>query len=262
MARSSGGGSFIYGLCDPRTQALRYVGITNRLVDRYREHIREAQRGSTHADRWIKKLLDDGLMPDKFVIEEVDKDGRAEAECFWIAYFKSIGCQLTNITRGGEGVLGLNHSEETKKKMSESAKHRPSMSDATRHLIASISKGHRLSEEAKKKISIAHIGNKSGLGHHHKASEETRRKLRESHLGNGPSPETVIKIPNANRGKRRSAEIRLKMSIVQRKVRATQPKRHLSDETKAKMSESAKLVWARKRGSGQLDLGINTLNKD
>ncbi len=212
--------SFVYGLCDPRTQELRYVGITNRVVDRHREHIRQAERGNTHLDRWIKQLLDAGLSPERFIIEEIDESGRVESECFWIAYFKSIGCRLTNITSGGEGLIGFSHSEESKKKMSESAKRKPPMTDETRKLIADGSRGHKLSDEARLKISIAALGNKRGKGVRHVVSEETREKLRISHLGQKPSEENIRRTIESHLGKKLSEETKRKIGESNKKSAA------------------------------------------
>jgi hypothetical protein len=44
-------------------------------------------------------------------------------------------------------------------------------------------------------------------------SEETKRKMSESRTGKITSKETIQKIVNANLGKKRSEEIRKKMSI-------------------------------------------------
>jgi group I intron endonuclease len=43
-----------------------------------------------------------------------------EAEICWISYLKSCGIILYNCTNGGEGVSGLQHSYESKIKMSKS----------------------------------------------------------------------------------------------------------------------------------------------
>ncbi len=57
--------------------------------------------------------------------EHSSPDAVAEAEIFFIAYFQSIGCRLTNMTSGGDGVAGRIQSEEEKKKRSESLKGHP-----------------------------------------------------------------------------------------------------------------------------------------
>lgn len=99
--------TFIYGLCDPITQQLRYIGKANNPEVRCREHLSARfLRPKTHKNHWIKSLLGQAVKPEPFVIEEVPSDGWQEAERFWIAYFRSIGADLTNLAPGGEGDCG------------------------------------------------------------------------------------------------------------------------------------------------------------
>lgn len=51
---------------------------------------------------WIRSLLAVGVEPEIFLIEQTDN--WREAERFWIAYLRWLGCDLTNISAGGEGV--------------------------------------------------------------------------------------------------------------------------------------------------------------
>lgn len=95
----------IYGLFDPQTTHCRYVGKTCRTLQaRLRQHCNRAKSGAPqHVSAWIRSLASRGLVPEIDWIEENSEDWR-EAECFWIAYLRSIGCDLTNISPGGEGV--------------------------------------------------------------------------------------------------------------------------------------------------------------
>jgi hypothetical protein len=103
----------IYGLVDPRTNQLRYVGKTKKsLHKRLKNHVQDARYGfKRHVCNWVGELLRLGLRPEIFVIEEVAGDW-AEAERFWIAYFRSIGAHLTNIAKGGQGDPGPEHFEK------------------------------------------------------------------------------------------------------------------------------------------------------
>ena len=107
-------GVIIYGLIDPRYLTLFYVGKTEgKLQDRVRVHKGTAKENKkTKVARTIRGILLAGLEPDAFVIETVSKEHWIEAEQFWIAYFKSIGCNLANHTAGGEGLSGMKHSPE------------------------------------------------------------------------------------------------------------------------------------------------------
>ena len=64
---------YIYGLTDPRTGELRYIGKTkNSLKYRLMRHVRYRDKGSVHKNSWIGLLERDGLRPEIFVIEEVE----------------------------------------------------------------------------------------------------------------------------------------------------------------------------------------------
>jgi hypothetical protein len=105
----------IYVLSDPRTMELRYVGQTNRPVERrLQQHIRDARKQTIiYSSAWINGILDSGLKPDLTIIEEYDDPVIAdEAEQFWIQYFRSIGCRLVNRAIGGRSIRGWRHSSE------------------------------------------------------------------------------------------------------------------------------------------------------
>lgn len=70
-----------------------------------------------------------------------------------------------------------------------------------------INKGRKLSEEMKKKLSLAHIGKTSGmLGKHH--SEKTRMKLSKANVGKRLSKETKRKISLFLKGNQRGLGVR------------------------------------------------------
>lgn len=101
---------YIYGLVDPVSKEIRYVGKTVQSVEnRLASHLSKAKtsKKKTHVYCWIKSLLTQNLKPDIVVLEEVDSKTWEESEKFFISYFKYIGADLTNNTEGGEaGTLG------------------------------------------------------------------------------------------------------------------------------------------------------------
>ena len=126
-------------------------------------------------------------------------------------YYNRPYYELIFLTHAEHNILhkkGKHHTEETRRKMSESHKN---MSDDTRRKISEANKGkHR--------------------------SDETRRKMRESHKN--MSDETRKKISDAKKGKKFSEEHR-------RKISEAIKGRTCSDETRRKMSEAAKRRWAK-----------------
>lgn len=109
----------IYKLIDPTTNQIRYVGLTfNDLKMRLKSHLSES--GKSHKIFWIKKLKNQGFVP---IIESIEDniatyEIACEREIYFIDYFKSIGCELTNMATGGNKNKKM--SEETRKKMSDS----------------------------------------------------------------------------------------------------------------------------------------------
>ena len=110
---------YIYILKDPRTQEVRYVGWSYDVKKRICAHISTAPKTKSHKANWIKGLLFIGLNP---IIEVVMfgniEGGWKNAERVFIKHYKEKGCNLTNMTDGGEGTPGFFPSEETRKKMS------------------------------------------------------------------------------------------------------------------------------------------------
>lgn len=141
--------TYIYGLIDPRTNQLRYVGKTVLTPDRrvfthkWRARVHPHKR---HSMAWLLSLEKDGVEPDVFTIEEVPIGGDwVEAEQFWIAYFRFIGADLCNHTDGGEGQPGHKQSPETiKKRIRRGAEHhrfgKPQHPNATAALKVGIKK--------------------------------------------------------------------------------------------------------------------------
>lgn len=109
---------WIYGLIDPLTEELRYIGQTILKVNyRYKHHIYNSKNNpKAYVNCWIKSLLNKNLKPELIIIDYVESD-LDFWEIFYIQYFKSIGSDLTNISKGGAFRGGFKHTEEYKKRM-------------------------------------------------------------------------------------------------------------------------------------------------
>jgi len=111
----------IYGLFDPRDGTLRYVGKTARSLDvRQSRHLQEARAGTpTHLYNWWRLLGNLGLKPEIAEIDTVQAGSDwVEAEQFWIAYFRFVGCDLLNVSIGGQGAEGYSFTKEHRAKLS------------------------------------------------------------------------------------------------------------------------------------------------
>src|ERR1700722_16280431 len=97
--------TFIYGLGDPRTDFVRYVGKSNDPQNRYSRHLAHyiLREGNRRTTPWIKELLALGFKPVLKILEETTFQAWEECEKKWIAYFRSIPGYppLINGTRGG-----------------------------------------------------------------------------------------------------------------------------------------------------------------
>lgn len=137
-----------------------------------------------------------------------------------------------NMALGGSGRTHVEHSEETRRKLSEANKGKHLSEEVKRKMSESHKgrPGHPQSEEAKRKISEAGKGRKSwNSGKHNIYSEEAKRRISEAMKGKHHSEETKRKISDASKGN---------------KYRLG---KHHSEETRRKMSESAKIGWIKRR---------------
>ncbi len=162
---------FIYGLFEPDTNQIRYVGCTTRPALRLTEH-RKLRGGSANSNvrLWVKDLRSRGLKPILKILDEPSFEERYESEIFHISYLRFLGCNLLNKTIGGPGVSGLQFTEQTKLKMSLSSKGRPAWNKGKKwspESLANVTEANRkrarenpVSEETRAKISRLHKGRK------------------------------------------------------------------------------------------------------
>lgn len=119
----------IYGLRDPRTGEIRYVGQSSKGLKRPWSHANASNlAGPWYVNRWIKDLLAKGFMFEVVVLQileigHLDVQGRKtaldEAERFWIKLGReALGRRFTNTTDGGGGTLGYVKPPEVRAKHS------------------------------------------------------------------------------------------------------------------------------------------------
>jgi len=191
---------YIYGLIDPITNKLRYIGKSISPKIRLRKHISERHKHDSYKDRWIRKVLLCNAKPELIIIDIVPSSEWQFWEKFYISYFKGLAVKLTNTTEGGDqppSTKGRKHTKKSKQKMSDSKKgkpipwlnngkertkkHRDNLSKSLKGRI-SPNKGKIYSDEHRKKLSEIHKGLNSGEKHglygKHR-SEETKKKISE-----------------------------------------------------------------------------------
>lgn len=91
---------YIYGLRDPRTQEIRYIGCSIDPYLRLRSHTHGGNLlfVGTGPKRkvWIKTLVDSGLRPTVAILDRVRAQHRFECETFWIKHYQKLGTSLLN----------------------------------------------------------------------------------------------------------------------------------------------------------------------
>ncbi len=77
----------IYTLVDPRDGAVRYVGLSKDVEQRYYYHC-NASDNTVNAYNWLKELKDQGLKPLLFPVEEgLNGNIAYERETYWMNFF-------------------------------------------------------------------------------------------------------------------------------------------------------------------------------
>ena len=101
--------AIVYGLADPKSNELKYVGTTRQtLTVQLDKHL--GDDCSHPLLSWLSNLKKSGLAPEIFEIESVDPgDDWYEAEQFWTTYFRGIGADLLNIAESIENRMPLRY---------------------------------------------------------------------------------------------------------------------------------------------------------
>ncbi len=94
---------YIYRLLHPITKEIKYIGKTSNVQLRLKRHIDQRNNGKGYSKSWIISLHNVGLKPIIEVIEECLPSIVNSREIYWISYYQSIGCNLCNLTKGGDG---------------------------------------------------------------------------------------------------------------------------------------------------------------
>lgn len=201
----------IYGLMDPRSHEIRYIGKSSTGLQRAITHqgTSKIESDTTHKARWIRELIRAGFEYVIVVLERCnDRQHLADAEEHWIYDAVQHGWPLTNARFGDHAVSEV--SAETRAKISAANKGRarPDLlgkkrPDLTARMLAGQSRQMLVARERKSRKGISNV------------------KL----IGIPRSPEVRAKIGAAGIGRPQSAEQR------------------------AKKSASLKIAWARRKAA-------------
>lgn len=108
----------VYAIIHPLTREIQYVGQTIDFSRRKRRHLTQANHPNTPVHNWIQKLQREGFSPEFQVLETAPINQLDSLESFYILYFKGQGCDLKNLTDGGDGVRGYRWSSDARERQS------------------------------------------------------------------------------------------------------------------------------------------------
>lgn len=171
---------FVYGLIDPRTSLIRYVGKSETGLARPGQHRTPSSlRDETYKNHWLRELFALTLDYQIVILQASSIDAVCDDECWWIFYGRVSGWPLTNATDGGDGTRGRVYSQETRAK------------------IGASSRGRVWSNESRRRAGIASS----------KVTPEGRARA----LAAMRSPESRAKMSLAGKGRPKSPEHRAKL---------------------------------------------------
>lgn len=175
---------YIYYLSHPGSNKY-YVGQAFDLGSRYKMHLKSHKYNKKNKkDSWIKSLLDKNLEPEMHKICLVPKDQADFFEIMFIDLFNRLGLELVNGTLGGSSNSG-GHTEETKRKISESNKGKK-MSPEHNYLLHQV-----LLKNRKRPVNERYLISSSLLGNKFRTGKEPANKYKRK-----LTKEQVISIKN------------------------------------------------------------------
>ena len=141
----------IYGLIDPRTLLVRYVGRSTTGMQRpENRRLPSFRRDNDFTRAWLSELTALGLRFEIAVLQYSTLASIKNDEKWWIAFGRMCGWPLTNLAGGGEGSLSTHPS--TRVKMSQNAKAR--MVSKPEAFAALIRSAHTPEANAKRSASM------------------------------------------------------------------------------------------------------------
>ncbi len=228
-----------------------YIGSAIDIKQRWRGHKSGLRRGTSKNIKLQNTWNKHGEQAFEFNIIEiidVDKEELYKREQYYIDFFDSVKNGY-NLSPAAGSNAGYKHSKETRHnmKLAKAGQHDGEKnpfygkhhSEETRKLLSEINTGKTHSEETKAKISAISLGQRH--------TEETKEHLREVNSGEGNPMYGRRGEDSPFYGVPRSEETKAKLREANLGENSPWWGKTHSEETKAKMSASAKKRWADKK---------------
>ena len=191
--------SMVVYLITDLTNGKQYVGQTTKTL---KERLTRHRSGDLYVDRALNAH---GWKNVKVEIleecETYDELNRLEQE--WIDVLETCRPSGYNLTEGGLGGPGHKLSEEAKRRISEKKTGHKHSEAARKKMSAAVTESMK-NPDLRRRLSEANKGNKH--------TDKTRKKMSKTRQGKARDEETKEKIGESNTGKRRTPEDRKKMS--------------------------------------------------
>jgi predicted GIY-YIG superfamily endonuclease len=95
---------YVYTLTDPRTNKIRYVGVTTNPQHRLRCHISGSKHGKYRAE-WLLELKADGVKPEMNIVAQAENEADGlDLEKEWIENLSASGHDLVNGRKPAKSV--------------------------------------------------------------------------------------------------------------------------------------------------------------
>jgi NUMOD3 motif-containing protein len=218
----------VYGLVDPRTDIVRYIGMSTQGLRRPRRHTSKtaiATKSNPGKLAWILELKDLGLAPEIRILQECKSVGEAaDTERALIADYRKRGVALTNMSEGGKASsLGARYA-------------------LAKPRVVGARKGERRSAETRARMSAA----KKEWWKNPSADALARiRELGLRRKGKKDSEETLRKRSASKKAAwAATTEVSPKIIVHARKMAEQRKGKPLPEETKRKLSEARKAWWS------------------
>lgn len=207
----------VYAIVHRATER-RYIGSSNAIENRWRQHVSELSRGKHHSSHLQNAWRKYGAEAFDFVVLEIcGADERCDREQAWL-----------DVTRSADAAYGFNHSMtahvatpsvEGRARISASRKGKtfgPRAPEVGRKIAASL-RGKPQTAERRAKISAALMGKTKGRPHssehtekirlasaRYRHSDESRQKIVANHWSRRPDAADIIHRSNEKRAQARA----------------------------------------------------------
>ena len=162
----------------------KYVGITTKIKPEYRWG--KNGEGYLYNDHFRSAILKhgwDNFEHEVFEVDSAEEMYRKEVELISFYHSNDPEYGYNNSSGGEKSFLGCKHSEETRKRISETLKRKPRKpcSEETRKKISEAHRGKTMSEEARKKMSESHKGRSLSEEHRKHLAEAAKKVQKKVH---------------------------------------------------------------------------------